>query len=373
MTVEERFCILAVDDNPLNLKLIQTALSKEGYRIITASNGPDAREIAADEIPDLILLDIRMPGEDGFDVIKQLKNDSITNSIPVIFLSGVSEIDAKLTGFELGAVDYIIKPFHPLEVLARVQLHLKLSIATNSLISTQANKLKQITKVHTSMLTTPEMQPDAHFGVYYLSLQEAGGDFYDVLPISKDIYGYFVADLSGHDISTGFLTSSLKALLRQNCSPIYQPLESIKMINDVLVEILPEDKYLTVCYSRLNRKTNQMTIINAGHPPVAYVPVKGDPRLIEMDGDIIGIFKEVLFGQYTLKVSPGDRFYIYSDGLIESPKERLLWTAGKDKILPACEEFRDVPVTDAPEKIKTCICNGNEELQDDIVVLGIQV
>jgi len=247
MEIEQQFSILAVDDNPLNLRLLETTLTKEGYRVLSSKEGPLARDLAVREKPDLILLDIKMPGEDGFEVIKNLKNNPATAAIPVIFLTGVSEINAKLFGFELGAVDYITKPFHPREVLARVRLHLKLSIATNSLISSQAEKLKQVSEAQTAMLTTPESQPDALFGVCFLSLQEAGGDFYEVLSISKDIFGFFVADFSGHDIKTGYLTSSVKALLKQNSTPIYQPGESIQMINDVLVEILPEDKYLTAC------------------------------------------------------------------------------------------------------------------------------
>lgn len=373
MNDKQRFSILAVDDNPTNLKLIEIALSKEGYRILTAENGAKARDIVIKDPPDLILLDIKMPGEDGFDVIKFIKNNSSTTSIPVIFLTGVSEIDAKLTGFELGAVDYIIKPFHPLEVLARVRLHLKLSIATNSLISSQAEKLRQITEAQTSLLTTPDMEPEACFGVFYMALQEAGGDFYDVLPISKDIYGYFVADFSGHDISTSYLTSSIKALLKQNCTPVYRPIESIKMMNDVLVEILPDGKYLTACYARLNRKTKQMTIVNAGHPPVVYVPVDGKPKLIEMEGDILGIFNDVFFGQQTIKVSSGDRFYLYSDGIIESAGDKVIWVDGTRDILNAVEKVRHLDILKAPDQIKSILCNTRSHLEDDIVILGIEV
>jgi sigma-B regulation protein RsbU (phosphoserine phosphatase) len=365
--------ILVVDDNPTNVKLLETPLSKEGYHIYKAYNGPAAREIAADKKPDLILLDIQMPGESGFDVIRHLKNSGTTASIPVIFLTGVSEIDSKLEGFELGAVDYITKPFHPLEVSARVRLHLKLSIATNSLIRSQAEKLQQISDAQSAMLTTPEKCPDAKFAVHYLSLHEAGGDFYEVLPISDDIYGYFVADFSGHDLSTSYLTSSVKGLLKQNCSPIYQPLESIKMINDVLAEILPTGKYLTASYARLNRKTKQMRIICAGHPPVCYVPADGEPRVLQMDGDVIGIFKNVLFGQQTLTVSPGDRFYMYTDGLIESSDKKIVWSEGAGIMLAACIAAKDVPLSEAPLFITRMLHPDTSVLEDDIVMMAIEI
>lgn len=365
--------ILVVDDNLLNLKLLATTLDNHGYKTVTAMDGPTAKHVAETEKPDIILLDIKMPGEDGFDVIKHLKNNPVTSSIPVIFLSGVSELESKLTGFELGAVDYITKPFHPLEVLARVRLHLKLSIATNSLVANQANKLKQITEAQTSLLTSPEMQPRAGFGAYYCALEEAGGDFYDVFPVSEDIFGYFVADFSGHDIKTSYLTSSVKALLRQNCTPVYQPLESIKIINDVLLKILPEDKYLTGTYVSLNRKTKNLTIINAGHPPAIYVPASGAPRFMKLSGDVIGAFSDVAFGQENLKVSKGDRLYIYSDGLIESSRRKILWPEGSEELLAACQEAAADPVDKAPEKIVTLLGKETSACEDDIIILVVEV
>ncbi len=373
MDTDNRLSILIVDDNPVNLKLLETILTKDGYRVFSAADGPSARKLAAHERPDLILLDIRMPEEDGFEVIKLLKKNAGTMAIPVIFLTGVSEIDAKLSGFELGAVDYITKPFHPREVLARVRLHLKLSIATNSMIASQAEKLKQITEAQAALLTTPAMQPEARFGVYYHALQEAGGDFYDVLAISQSIFGYFLADFSGHDIKTSYLTASVKALLKQNTSPVYQPLESMKMINDVLAEIMPEGKYLTACYARLNRKAKQMILINAGHPPMIYVPKQGQAEIMEMEGDVLGIFKDVYFGQRQMEVAAGDRFFLYSDGLIESLAEKNVWTQNLEIIRRACESVRDLPIETAPGEIAQILRPGAFQAEDDVVVMGVEI
>ncbi len=370
---KDTFTILIVDDNKMNVKLLEKVLTKEGYLTLSAYNGRDAQILACKEKPDIILLDIKMPGNDGFTVIKFLKRQSDTSSIPVIFLTGLSDIKSKLTGFDLGAVDYILKPFHPKEVIARVRLHLKLSIATNALIADQANKLKQITEAQTSLLIKPSMYTDAHFGIYYNSLHEAGGDFYDILPISKEIYGYFVADFSGHDIKTSYYTASIKALLKQNCSPVYQPNESIKIINEILIEILPESKYLTACYTKLNRKSKELTIINAGHPPIVYVPKNEKPYLIEIGGDIIGIFHNAFFEQKILNVSEGDRFYIYSDGLIESAKEQKVWTAGSTKLMETIDNSRDTPILEAPNAIVKKMFEDSEKPDDDIVLIGVEV
>lgn len=370
---KQSYTVLAVDDNLVNLKLIEKSLSKEGYRIFTADNGPDARAIAVKENPDLILLDIEMPGENGFDVIRKLKDNSETNSIPVLFLTGVIEVDSKLKGFDLGAVDYITKPFHPLEVLARVRIHLKLSIATNSLIADQASRLKQVTEAQVAMMPSPENNPDALFGVFYKALEEAGGDFYDILNISDKITGYFVADFSGHDIKTSYLTSSVKALLAQNCTPVYSPAESMKMINDVLVEILPEGKYLTACYMHINRTTKKLTIINAGHPPVVCLPVEEEPYLIKTSGDVLGIFKDAHFGTQSVDVSTGDKFFVYSDGLVESAEDKITWASGADSLLPMYKKVASVPYDKAPIELVKLLFGEDALFEDDIVVLCVEV
>ena len=365
--------ILTVDDNVVNLKLLASALQKEGYKTLTATDGTQARQIASGEKPDLIILDIMMPGEDGFEVIKRLKRDPRTASIPVIFLTSKSELDSKMLGFDLGAVDYVTKPFHVQEVIARVRLHLKLSLATNSMIANQAEKLKQIQDAQAAMLVRPEDLPDASFGVHYMSLLEAGGDFYDVLRISEHIFGYFIADVSGHDLATGYMTSAVKALLKQNCIPLYQPIESIRMINDVLAEILPLGKYLTACYARLNKKTKKMTIINCGHPPVVYLPKRRKSRLIMLEGDILGGFRDVYFGNQEIRVNKGDRFILYSDGLIENPEEKKIWTDGLDDLLQACDQLRNIPISQLADGLSNLLNGNREKMDDDIVVMAIEI
>ncbi|MBF0205056.1 MAG: SpoIIE family protein phosphatase [Desulfamplus sp.] len=380
--MKQQFTILAVDDHLVNLKLIEKSLSKEGYRVLSASNGPNGRKLAIAERPDLILLDIQMPGEDGFEVMRFLKNNPITSSIPVIFLTGVSEVDSKLKGFDLGAVDYITKPFHNLEVIARVRIHLKLSIATNSLIAEQAQKLRQITEAQESLLPLPKDHPDAKFGVYYKALHEAGGDFYDILDISDHIKGYFIADFSGHDIRISYMTAAVKALLTQNFTPVYSPAESMKMINDILVEILPEGKYLTSCYVQLNRGTSKLTVINAGHPPVVHIPINGTASLLSSDGDVLGIFKDAQFGITRIDVSPGDRFFIYSDGLVESAENNITWVNGAERFLSDFTTVSNLPVEDAPLQLiknffkKKNMTSGDELNiipEDDIVLLCVEV
>jgi len=116
--------VLLVDDNPTNLQVLYQTLEGDGYRLLAARNGKDALSIAQRTIPDLILLDIMMPEMDGFETCRRLKADSRTGESAIIFLSALNETQDKVRGLDLGAVDFVSKPFQPEEVLARVRTHL---------------------------------------------------------------------------------------------------------------------------------------------------------------------------------------------------------------------------------------------------------
>jgi len=129
--------ILLVDDNPTNLKLLAQVVSDGGYVFRVANSGKMALEAVKTKKPDLILLDIQMPGLDGFEVCKMLKENTDTSNIPVIFLSALDDIDSTTHGFQVGAVDYLTKPFNEAEVLARIKTHLTMQIQQNQLIKSE--------------------------------------------------------------------------------------------------------------------------------------------------------------------------------------------------------------------------------------------
>ncbi len=125
--------VMIVDDVPANLKALSDALEPEGYRIIAAPDGATALRIVSEAKPDIILLDVMMPGLNGYETCRELKLDDATVAIPVIFITAQHEIEDLLKGFQAGAVDYLTKPFAAEEVLARVETHLKISALTKAL------------------------------------------------------------------------------------------------------------------------------------------------------------------------------------------------------------------------------------------------
>jgi signal transduction histidine kinase len=125
--------ILIVDDTPENLKLLRQAIEPEGYHILIATNGEGALKIAGNAHPDLILLDVQMPGINGFETCARLKADPNTRDIPVIFVTAEAETISVVEGFRTGGVDYIVKPFKNDEVIVRIRTHLKIDHLTRAL------------------------------------------------------------------------------------------------------------------------------------------------------------------------------------------------------------------------------------------------
>ncbi len=130
----EDAAILLVDDSPTNLNLLSGFIENCGWKILIATHGQEAIKLAEIEQPDIILLDIMMPGKDGFEICKQLKSNPQTQDIPVIFMTALSDKLEKVRGLSIGAVDYITKPFQAEEVIARLKIHLKLSSLTQQLL-----------------------------------------------------------------------------------------------------------------------------------------------------------------------------------------------------------------------------------------------
>lgn len=138
--------ILLVDDNPNNLKVLKEAIQGYGWKALMATDGESAIEQTEYAQPDLILLDVMMPGIDGFETCRRLKANAITQNIPVIFMTALSDTTDKVKGLEIGAVDYITKPFQQEEVIARLKLHLKLSYLTRTLEERVQERTAELTQ-----------------------------------------------------------------------------------------------------------------------------------------------------------------------------------------------------------------------------------
>jgi len=147
--------VLIVDDNPKNIQVLGTILMDAKYRVAVANQGSAALNLLPKVKPDLILLDIMMPELDGFEVCRRIKAEATTGHIPVIFLTAKTETDDIVKGFELGAADFVTKPFRAKELLARVQTHIALVRLQQSL----RNKNRELEEAFASVKTLSGFVP----------------------------------------------------------------------------------------------------------------------------------------------------------------------------------------------------------------------
>jgi len=362
--------ILIVDDDAVTVRVLEAMLGQEGYRTLTARDGAGGRAQAAAHRPDLVLLDVQMPGQNGIEVCRALKADPHLSAIPVLFVSGEGDVASKVAGLDAGAVDYVTKPFHRAEVLARVRTHLRLSRATRAVVELQAVRVAQLASAQHAILPQPLAWPDARFAVEYRPLYEAGGDFYDVLQPGEGVIDYLVADVSGHDLASALPTAALKALLHQNCSITESPEQALRTVNSVLRTVLPDGHFATLVYARVNRARKRATLVSAGHPPVIHVPVSGPAVPIEQSGDVIGAFDVTVFEQRAIAIEPGDRLFLYSDGLVQ-PVPGVTQDQQVARLRDLCEASRGRPLAESlPPMIDELLDGGAP--RDDIVLLGVE-
>jgi sigma-B regulation protein RsbU (phosphoserine phosphatase) len=261
---------------------------------------------------------------------------------------------------------------HGEEVLARVRVHLRIRETNRALVGQHRARLEQLRDAQQAILVRPDDCPEARFAVYYKPLEEAGGDFYDVVPLGGGIFAYFVADISGHGVSAAFLTSAVKALLRQYAGPVFSPEDTMRGVNSVMGQMLGDEQYLTACYARLNRQSHRLTVVSAGHPPLILVSRDGVPQTVALDSDPLGMFGAAIIRRQDLRVSPGDRFFIYSDGLIESSAGSGR-REGLERLVDACVRHRAAPLAESAAMIARDLRPDERAVEDDLVLLASEV
>lgn len=369
--MDEAPLILIVDDEQVNRAILRWALADAGFRVRLASNGLEARMLALSESPDCIILDIMMPEESGFDTCAKLQEHPATRDIPIIFLSGMDAVDDKVRGLKMGAVDYVTKPFAGEEVVARVKIHLRLRQANRALIAEQAAKISQIRDAQQAILVSPGELPEARFAVRYKPALEAGGDFYDVFPLGPGRHGYFVADVAGHDLGASFVTSSLKALIRQNSGPLYGPDDTLRTMNGVLLSVLTPGKHLTAAYLTVARPSGRCRLVNAGHPSPILVRASGEAEALSGAGDVLGAFESVHLEMTDVAARSGDRFFLCTDGLLDlagSNQEKAL-----SRLADICAKTCGLSLEDSVDAVVDALPPGQGPSSDDIVLMAVEV
>ncbi len=321
MTVEQKV-VLLVDDEPANIQIVNSIL-KETYKIRIATNGAKALELANQEpAPDLILLDVMMPGMDGYEVCSRLKENAQTKDIPVIFLTGQTEIDDETRGFEVGAVDYIHKPFSPAVVQARVRTHLALRGVREQLASQLHVMQREMETARQIQLSILPRQITAINGLdiaaRYIPMTSVAGDFYDFILIDKMRMGILVADVSGHGMPAALISSMLKIALAAQTEFATDPARVLSGLNQSLCGKF-QGHFVTAAYVVIDTAKETILYAGAGHPPLILRDQAANTtsEFVE-NGLFLGFFPEATYTAVELPFKRGDWALLYTDGIPET-------------------------------------------------------
>jgi sigma-B regulation protein RsbU (phosphoserine phosphatase) len=330
--MQQKPVVLAVDDTPENLDVVKGILASD-YTVRAAINGQMALKIVEKAPPDLILLDIMMPGMSGYEVCEKLKANPATRDIPVIFLTAMEQTTDEAKGFELGAADYITKPVNPPILEARVKTHLALKQSMDELqsayavIKQQKDRMQEELNVgHTiqmSMLPQelPAFPDHEEFDLHALlkPAREVGGDFYDYFLVDEDHICLVVGDVSGKGVPAALFMAVTQTMIQMATAGDASPASIVTRVNDALSADNPTSMFVTLFLAIVDIRTGHFRYCNAGHNPPFIV--RRDGSLTSLDqrhGPVLGAVEGLAYGEDKTAMAPEDSLFIYSDGITEA-------------------------------------------------------
>jgi serine phosphatase RsbU (regulator of sigma subunit) len=321
--------ILIVDDTPANIQTLSGILKEKGYQLSVATNGMQALQVLEKVHPDLILLDVMMPEMDGFEACRQIKKSESLRNIPIIFLTAKTETADIVEGFEVGAVDYVAKPFNAHELLARINTHLSidhlrrtLAEKNEELARAQKREREMAYRVQAQLipLTMPEVS-GWEFAANWQPAREVSGDFYDFIS-NKDSQGIIIADVSGKGMPAALFMASTRSIVRAKATTSLTPAESLTQANSLICADAARGMFVTVFYAEINPEKRLLTYVNCGHnPPYWYRANHRDVSELAPTGSVMGMIPTLQCIQEQIEIGKGDLILLYTDGITEAFNE----------------------------------------------------
>jgi len=325
--------ILIVDDNDLNRDILSRHLERQGHHVEKAPGGAEALELLSRSAVDLILLDIMMPGINGYQVLEKVKKNSTTRHIPVIMISALDEMESLIRCIQMGAEDYLPKSFDPILLKARISACLEKkhlrdqeALYISALIESQQalqDELAEAAQYVKSLLPEPVSTGFVETNWRFIPSAQLGGDCFGYHQLDQDHFAFYLLDVSGHGIGAALLSVSVMNVLRTQSltnTNFHDPTSVLGGLNRTFQMENQNNMYFTVWYGVMNLKTRQLEYGCGGAPPAMHLRFQGEEaHLTELATEdmIIGLDSEYLYETRKIQVQPGDKLYLFSDGVFE--------------------------------------------------------
>ncbi|MEN8172244.1 MAG: SpoIIE family protein phosphatase [Chloroflexota bacterium] len=324
--------ILIVDDEPYNIDYLEQELDDLGYETVSAANGKLALALVAETKPDMILLDIMMPIMDGFEVLEKLNQVSAHRDIPVVVISAVTDMESIVKGIELGADDYLPKPFDPVLLQARLRAGL------------EKKRLRDIEKDYLRVLERefeigqemqagflPQQLPVIdgwEIASFFQPARNVAGDFYDVfkLPEAGKI-GLIVGDVCDKGVGAALYMTLFRSLLRalfwaagrlEDVDYAQKLVDVIAFTNTYICQIHNSASFATVFFGILDVDNGQLVYVSAGHDPPLLIKKGQIAARIMPTGPAVGMFDEAEYQTAQLTLGGEEALFLFTDGMLDS-------------------------------------------------------
>lgn len=408
--------ILVVDDNENNRDLFTRQLQREGYQVTTATNGKEALEMIKTGEYDVVLLDLIMPELDGYQVLKQIKNDKKWQYIPVIMISASDEIDQVVRCIEIGAEDFLPKPFNPILLKARIGAALDRKkfrdrereyLHQVEIVSQKLNQeLEKGRQMQLNFLPPELLQiTDWEISAFFKPARQVAGDFYDTFPVMENHMGLVIADVCDKGVGAALFMALFRSLIRifaaqSSMRNLYtcwdknktlspqdiidcnsttdvtpaQVLEAVSLTNNYVAEHHGDlGMFATLFFGVLDPVSGLLTYINGGHEPLFIMNTQGEiKQQLDSTGPAVGMLPNMKFKIAEASLESGDILLGYTDGV---PEARAV--GGEFFTNQKLHDILTTPISSGSillNKITESVINhiGEADQFDDITLLAIQ-
>ncbi len=329
----ERHRILVADDDGMNRDIMSERLQFEGYQVETVCDGREALTRLREEKFDLVLLDLVMPEIEGDEALKTMKADPELREIPVIMISGLDELDTVARCIELGADDYLPKPYKPVLLRARInaclerkQLHEQEQATYQALKESQkhlAGELSEAADYVTSLLPPP-LTGEVTSEWKFIPSTQLGGDSFGYHWLDDNHLAMYLLDVCGHGVGAALLSISAMNVMRSHSltdTDFRDPGNVLMALNEMFQMERHNNMYFTIWYGVYNKAANTIVHSCGGHPPA--ILLTGEDRasaeavMLKVPGLVIGTLPDMHYGNQTQQLGKYNELFGFSDGVYE--------------------------------------------------------
>ncbi len=379
--------LLVVDDNEMNRDLLSRRLKQQGHRVVSARNGREALEmIAADEF-DLVLLDIMMPELDGYEVLERMRAEGTLDQLPVIMISAVTEMESVIRCIEIGATDYLPKPFNPILLKARVGATLekkRLRDKERLWAKSLERDLEIGREIQTSFLPEALPRPAGwEIAARFQPARQVAGDFYDAFALAGgERVGLVVADVCDKGVGAALFMALFRSLLRAFSERTFASgdgndssrlLSTVASTNDYIARTHGSaNMFATAFVAALEPAGGSLSWVNAGHEAPVVFGTAGIRDRLPPTGPALGMMPDMKFEARESILDPGETLFAFTDGVTEA-KDGAGRFYSEERLLALLEEG----TTSAPallDRIEAAVSAhaSGAERSDDITMLAVR-